>query len=227
MNRTIVLNPKGGCGKTTIATNLAAYYASSGMTTALLDYDPQGSSLRWARQRPTDLPTVHAIDTMEKFGSQVTRAWSLRVPPQTQQIVMDVPAGVTGGRLQEYLRNIDSILIPVMPSAIDVHAVTRFIQELLLQGKVKQRGIKVGIIANRVKTKTVAYQSLCQFLSTIKLPFIASLRDSQYYVAAAEHGLGIHEMDCDQVETDKENWKQLFNWLDTPAMEYRHVEPGF
>lgn len=226
MNRILILNPKGGCGKTTVATNLSSYFACQGVNTALLDYDPQGSSMRWSRQRPRNLPSVYAVNASEKYNSSVTRSWYLRVPAETEQVIIDAPAGVTSARLQEHLRNANTILIPVMPSAIDVHAVARFIQELLLQGKVKQRGIRVGIIANRVKTKSVAYKSLCRFLSTIKLPFIASLRDSQYYVAAAEHGIGVHEIKGRGMEQDRKDWKALFEWLNSPEEIYK-IKAGY
>jgi len=226
MNRILVLNPKGGCGKTTISTNLASYFACQGVNTALLDYDPQGSSMRWSRQRPKNLPSVYAVSAADKYNTSVTRAWYLRVPPETEQVIIDAPAGVTSARLQEHLRNVNTILIPVMPSAIDVHAVARFIQELLLQGKVKQRGIKVGIIANRVKSKSVAYKSLCRFLSTIKLPFIASLRDSQYYVAACEHGIGVHEIKGKNIDQDIQHWKALYEWINTPEELYK-AEVGY
>ena len=228
MNRILILNPKGGCGKTTISTNLASYFACNGVPSALLDYDPQASSMRWSKQRPKDLPPVYAINASDKFNSSVTRSWYLRVPPETEQMIIDAPAGVTSARLQEYLHNVNSILIPVMPSAIDVHAVARYIQELLLQGKVKQRGIKVGIVANRVRSKTVAYKSLVKFLATIKLPHVVSLRDSQYYVAAAEHGLGIHEIKHSNVNPDREHWKILFDWLNSSNEMYRaEVEAGY
>ncbi len=216
MNRILVLNPKGGCGKTTIATNLASYYACEGVVTALLDYDPQGSSVRWAGQRSGDKPPVHCVNACEKHKTTMTKSWYLRIPAETQQVIIDAPAGVSSAQLQEYLRNVNSIIIPVMPSSIDVHAMARFIEELLLKGKVKQRGIKVGIVANRVKAKTNSYKSLTKFLSAIKLPFVTSLRDTQYYVGAAEHGIGIHEIITNHVDVDRENWKNLYEWLQTP-----------
>ncbi len=220
MNRILVLNPKGGSGKTTIATNLASYYACQGVGTALLDYDPQGSSARWASQRHEDLPPVHCVNACAKTNTAMTRSWYLRVPPGTEQMIIDAPAGVTGAKLQEFLRNVDAILIPVMPSSIDVHAMAKFIQELLLQGKVKQRGIKVGIVANRVKAKTNAYRALMQFLSTLKLPFITSIRDSQYYVAAADMGIGVHEISGKMLENDKEQWHKLYEWLQDSEQNY-------
>ena len=150
--RILVANGKGGCGKTTVATNLAGYYASQNYRTALLDYDPQGSSMHWVSvRREADYPDIHAVDAHRHPGSRVTRTFQLRIPPETERVVLDAPAGVHGHQLVEMLRDVDAVLIPVLPSAIDIHAVSRFIEELLLVGHVRARQIRVGVIANRVR----------------------------------------------------------------------------
>lgn len=217
MQRILVLNSKGGCGKTTIATNLASYYSSQGYTTALIDYDPQGSSTKWASQRPKEKNPIHGVVAYERARTGITQTWQRRVPPGTNRIIIDAPAGVMGPQLQEFARQVDVILIPVLPSPIDIHAVTRFIEELLLIGKVRSFGVQVGVIANRVKKNTLVYQSLEKFLTTLKLPFLSSLRDTQMYVRAADRGVGIYEMWDERVQQDMNDWHPIIHWLEDQA----------
>ena len=186
MRRIIVLNAKGGCGKTTLATTLASYYAGQGQSTALLDYDPQGSAMRWLSVRSDEAPPVHGVEAYQRARVDVTRVWQLRVPPQTEQVIIDAPAGVSGQQLVDYVSHVDVILIPVLPSPIDIHAASRFIQDLLLVGKVRTRAIRLGVVANRVKEHTRVFHSLERFLNSLRLPFVARLRNTQYYVRAAE-----------------------------------------
>lgn len=214
MRRILVLNSKGGCGKTTIATTLASHYACEGLHTALIDYDPQGSSMRWLSQRSKNKPTIHGVDAHRNLTMNVTSTWALRVPPQTERIIMDAPAGVTGHNILDYLRQIDTIIIPVLPSHIDIHATARFIEDLLIIGKVRQYGIHVGVVANRVKKNTNIYNALERFLDTLNLPFITNLRDTQHYVRAAGQGIGIHEMWDYRARIDQKDWLPLFNWLE-------------
>jgi chromosome partitioning protein len=212
--RIIVLNSKGGCGKTTIATNLASYYASTGYVTALVDHDPQASSMRWLSLRPKEKTEVYGVPAFERPRSGVTMSWHRRVLPGTDRVVIDAPAGVMGQSLQEFVRTVDTVLVPVLPSPIDIHAATRFIEELLLVGKVRSFGVNVAVIANRVKKNTLIYQSLERFLATLKLPFIASLRDTQNYVRASERGVGVYEMWDQRVQDDKLQWQPLIDWLE-------------
>ncbi len=226
MRRIIVLNAKGGCGKTTLATNLASYYAGQGQATALLDYDPQGSAMRWLSVRADEVPLIHGVEAYQRARADVTRVWQLRVPPETDQVIIDAPAGVAGQQLVDYVSQVDVILIPVLPSPIDIYAASRFIQDLLLVGKVRTREIRLGVVANRIKENTRVFQSLERFLTTLRLPFIARLRDTQYYVHAAEQGLGIHELPGDgRVQRDREQWVPLLNWLDTPPQETCRTAP--
>ncbi|MDH3948170.1 MAG: ParA family protein [Gammaproteobacteria bacterium] len=214
MQRIIVINTKGGCGKTTIATNLASLYASQGLATALMDYDPQGSSTRWLKLRPKDKQGIHGINAHQRQSMQSTRAWQMRIPAETERLIIDAPAGVAGEALHGFVQRIDTILIPVLPSPIDIHSATAFIKDLLLIGKVRNLGVRVGVIANRTRKNTLVYQSLERFLGSLNLPFVTSLRDTQHYVHAFERGIGIQEMWDKRVEQDKISWVPVMNWLE-------------
>lgn len=215
MQKILVINSKGGCGKTTVATNLASYFASHNLETGLLDFDPQGSSIRWLNQRPKSGPSIYGVHVASrKNNTGVTRSFQMRVPPETDRMIIDAPAGVTGHDLKELIHLVDTIIIPVLPSSIDIHAVTRFIEELLVVGKVRQRGVKVAVVANRAKKNTITYKSLERFLKTLKLPFVTTLRDTQNYIHAAERGIGIHEMWDKRTDTDKAQWRPLIRWLE-------------
>lgn len=214
VEKIIVLNSKGGCGKTTIATNLASLYSREGYATALMDYDPQGSSLRWLKVRPKESPEVYAVPAAKRQQSATTLAWQLRVPGDTRRIIIDAPAGVDDFQLQDFVRQADTILVPVLPSPIDIHAATRFIETLLLVGKVRQHGVRVGVVANRVKQNTKIYKSLRRFLDSLKLPLITTLRDTQHYVRASERGIGVHELWDKRANVDREQWQPLWEWLE-------------
>ena len=131
---------------------------------------------------------------------------------------MDAPAGVSGLILAEYVQRVDTILLPVLPSPIDIHAAAHFIQDLLLVGKARAVGTRIAIIANRVRENNLIYKDLEHFLSTLNLPLVATLRDSQTHIRAAERGLGLHELEPAQVaDKDLERWSPLINWLDETA----------
>lgn len=215
MQKILIINSKGGCGKTTIATTLASYYASQELATALLDFDPQGSSIRWLNQRPNSRPPIYGVHVASRTNNTgVTRAFQMRVPAETERMIIDAPAGVCGHELVDFIHLVDTIIVPVLPSSIDIHAVTRFIEELLVIGKVRKRGVNVAVVANRAKKNTKTYKALERFLKTLKLPFIATLRDTQNYVHAAERGIGLFEMWDKRTEGDKAQWRPLVRWLD-------------
>ena len=212
MQRILVLNPKGGSGKTTVATNLAAYFASRGDHPLLSDNDPQGSSTRWLKKRTAEQPLIHGIAAFER-NSRVTRAWQLRVPADSAHVVVDTPAAVPPQDLPEMTKSADAIIVPVLPSDIDIHACSKCIADLLLIAKVRRNENRIGVIANRVKRNTLIYQSLMRFLATLRIPVIATLRDSQNYVRAAELGVGLHEMKRHAVAQDLADWEPLLEWL--------------
>lgn len=220
MQRIIVLNSKGGCGKTTIATNLASLYANDGYRTALLDYDPQGSSMKWLSLRPQENSVIYGVAAHKQHKAAVTSAWHKRILPGTERVIIDSPAGVAGLELYEYVRQVDTVIVPVLPSPIDIYSATRFIEDLLLMGKVRQQGVRVGVVANRIKKNTLVYQSLERFLKTLKLPFITSFRDTQHYVRAAARGVGIGELWDRRAERDRLSWQPLLDWLE--GVEEQH-----
>lgn len=212
LQKIVVLNPKGGSGKSTLATNLAAYYAWRGLKVALMDHDPQGSSMRWLKVRPAELPAIHGIAAYERKMS-VTRAFAWRAPPGTERLVVDTPAAITSQQMPEFTADASAIVVPVLPSDIDIHAASRCIADLLLVAKVHRSEKRLVIVANRARRYTKAYSNLMKFLQSMRIPVAAVLRDSQAYVRSAETGMGIHEMKGALLQEDLDTWVPLIDWL--------------
>jgi len=212
MRSILVLNTKGGTGKTTLACNLAVWYANEGYKTALVDYDRQQSALDWLELRPEERAEIHGVEG--------TKA-SARVPRGTEIVVMDSPAALRGKALEDLLARAQTALIPVVPSMIDVNAAEHFLDDLLEVGRVLKNRVRVATVANRVRERSPGTEDLEEYLSGLKLPggrrmpFAAVLRNSQNYVHAAERGLGIHEMAPSRTERDLEMWDVLLRWLNS------------
>ncbi len=224
MQRIVVLNPKGGSGKTTVAINLAACYAVRGELPVLMDYDPQGSATRWTHKRRADQPPIHLISAHER-DSRTTRAFQLRIPEGTGHVIVDTAAAIDARAMPDLVRTADKILVPVLPSDIDIHACSRCVANLLLVAKVKRRERRLGIIANRVRRNTLVYGSLTRFLATLDVPIVATLRDSQNYLRGAELGIGLHEMKHYQVAEDLQQWQSLLEWLELPPLQATAPRP--
>ena len=216
MQRIVVLNPKGGSGKTTIAINLASYLASRGHTPVLMDFDPQGSSLRWVKKRQPSQPPIHVIAAFEK-DTRTTRAFQLRLPEEATHVVVDTPAALPGQELPAMTRDAHKIIVPVLPSDIDIHACSGCIRDLLLIAKIHREDNRIGVVANRIRRNTLIYQALIRFLHTLGIPIVATIRDSQNYVRAAELGVGVHEMKRYVAQEDVEQWLPLIAWLNPQA----------
>jgi chromosome partitioning protein len=207
MRTILVLNAKGGCGKSTISTNLASYYAwEKEQKVVLADYDPQGSSMAWLEVRGEEWPEIQGI-----------AAWKDPVRPgrDTDVVIMDAPARVHGSELTQLVRKAETILFPVLPSPIDMRAAATYIQELQSSGRVQRGEVKIGVIANRVRENTLIFIELYEFLRKLKVPYVATLRDTQNYIKAEERGVGIYEMAPSQVWQDIENWEPLVKWLNS------------
>jgi chromosome partitioning protein len=222
MQRIVVLNPKGGSGKTTITTNLASYFALRGQRPVVMDFDPQGSSEHWVRKRRETDPRVNLIAAYAR-DLRTTRTFQLRTPEGTGRVIVDTAAAIDASDMPELIRDADKILVPVLPSDIDIHACSRCVQNLLLVAKVRRDDDRLGIIANRVRRNTLIYQSLTRFLGTLGIPIVAELRDSQNYVRASELGLGLHEMKPYQVAEDLAQWQPLLEWLERPTRQSKRT----
>jgi chromosome partitioning protein len=199
----MLLNAKGGCGKSTLASNLASYYATEGNKVAIVDFDPLRSSLEWLAVRPESAPEIIGIDGTDE----------VHLPRNLDVVIYDVPAGLRGKELTAMVRRAETLIIPVLPSPIDIRAAAHFIHELLLVGKVSRQQTKLAVVANRVREHTLVYLKLEAFLKSLKIPFITTLRDTQNYIRAEERGLGIFEMAPSLVEHDLEQWQPLLKWL--------------
>jgi chromosome partitioning protein len=212
MRTILILNPKGGSGKSTIATNIAGYFATQGKNVTLADCDPQGSSQDWVAARS---------ETKELINCAVLKKDSLEVPKGTEVLVMDTPAGVADGRLNKFLSRAETMVMPILASPIDIRAAERFLDDLFsLKGTINNK-IKIATVANRVREDTLAAAKLEHYLNHIKLPngkklpFMTMLRASQNYIRAAEKGLSIFELAPSKTYYDREQWDPLVRWLNS------------
>ncbi len=222
MQTILIVNSKGGSGKTTVATNLASYYAYNDYVTALMDYDSQGSSLQWLKLRTRLQKLIHGANAAKQKGG-LLRCWQMRIPTKTDYLIIDAPAGVESLVLQEMVRSADCIVIPVAPSAIDIHATADFIKDLYLVGKVRASKTRVAVIANRVRNGVPVYKPLEKFLNSLKIPFVAVLSDSDKYIQAVGEGLGVVEMDPAATRSERLELGALFNWLNRPKKKVNLV----
>jgi len=210
MRKILVLNPKGGCGKSTIATNIAGYLAINGQNVAIADFDPQKSSEDWLQKRQEHAPKITIASI--KRGK-------ITVPRKTDTVIIDSPAAIHGKRLADFVKTSETMVIPLLPSDIDMRAAERFIEELFSLRKLINRKIKLATVANRVREDTLSAAKLDYYLNHMKLPggkklpFITVLRNSQNYVKSAEKGLSIFEFAPAKTTYDREQWQPLMSWL--------------
>lgn len=214
MRTILVINSKGGAGKTTVTTNLAGYYASQKHRTAILDCDPQGSSLQWLRVRPAHAENIHGSNAAPPKGATPLNSIKAWVPDDTEVLIIDAPAGVRGLLLKDLVRRSNFILIPVAPSPIDIHATADFVKDLFLSGGARSSKAQIGVVANRVRGSSPAYEPLERFLGALKLPLLSRISDSHNYIHAVEKGLGVFEMDEISTLAERQEFLPIFRWLD-------------
>jgi chromosome partitioning protein len=220
MKTTLVLNPKGGAGKTTIATNLASCFAAADIPTTLMDYDPQGSSLNWLRLRPPHAAPIWPANGAPERRDRL-RSFESYVPRETERLVIDAPAGASGMVLQEMLERAHCILVPVVPSAIDLHATTNFLRTLFSYHRLRSGSVQVGLVANKVRRSMPAYRPFDTFLQTMNLRLLARLIDSDVFLRSAETGVGVFEMDENLSVSERKQFMPIIEWV-----ENRHAAPA-
>ena len=212
--RIVFANSKGGCGKSTLATNLASFYARQGVAVTLLDYDRQGWASQWLQRRSEQAPLIRGIAAFESENVCSTRNWFMRIPRDTERVIIDTPAGLSGQKLVDMVAQADMIIVPVLPSSIDIHCATRFISSILLSGAFRHGDKKLLVLANRVRKNTRSLVKLDMFLNGLKLPRAGDIRDTQNYVNCLELGAGIVDVPTARTRPDREQWHKLVTWID-------------
>ena len=206
MRTVLVASSKGGVGKTTIATHLAAQAALDGQRTVLIDADPQGSSTRWAERRAGLESAVLPLDGTRK-------SWQKHIPDDTQRTVVDAPAGATVDSLESFLDYADALLVPILPSTLDIDATVPFLNAIAKHPRVRRGQLRVGLVGNRLKPWTNASQQAVDLLQQWPYPVVAQLRDSQAYVMLVGLGRSLFDYHSQQVREHQEDWAPLLKWL--------------
>ena len=205
MSSIMVINAKGGSGKTTISTNLASYFATNGYNVTLVDLDPQGSSTKWLLARPMTKAKIRGVTSL---------------PPQKVSkkendiTIIDVPAAIYGARLQTYIKKAKKIIVPVLPSPIDMSAARDFLNSIRSLGSVIRNRTDICLVANRCRANTNIFEELDDYLVKEKgIRYVTAFRDNTNYINAAKKGIGIFEMGESMTAQDREEWKPLLSWV--------------
>lgn len=200
----VVANPKGGVGKSTLSSNIAGYWANQGHAVMLGDIDRQQSSRLWLQLRPAHLAPIRAWDI---DGDQVTKP-----PKGTTHLVLDTPAGLHGKRMDAVMKIADRVIVPLQASVFDIYATRDFIAELARRKRSDK--VKLAVVGNRVKDHTKAAEHLDEFLQTLGVPVLGTLRDTHNYAHLAAHGLTLFDVAPARVEKDLAQWQAITGWLD-------------
>ncbi len=222
----LVVNGKGGCGKTTIATNLAAAYACRGHSVVLKDQDHQASSSHWHAQRNPGLPAITLVESHQRSAMYETRAFQTRSLVTSDYVIIDSPSVFGDLHFGELLKNMDAIIVPILPSPFDIRASSRFLAELLTHRNYRARPIPVCVVANRVTQNSSGHEKLKHFLKCLDVPGVATLHDMALYTNMAEQGTGIMDS-CNKNlgEQDIAQWQALLGWLDSQLSD-QQISPA-
>lgn len=205
MQQVFIVNPKGGCGKTTLATQLSGYYACQGQSVALVDHDRQRSASDWIKCRPKGTPVIDSFAAYR--GEKPVNGYHF--------IIHDLPAACEIEDLTSYLTDHATLLIPILPSSTDIKAAVRFLIALNSDTYMAEHKIKIGLIANRVRFNTHYIKVLSAFLDAVNLPLITHIRDTQNYIRAISNGISIFDLPPHRVTADVKQWIPLINWIES------------
>ena len=205
MRSILVVNPKGGCGKTTIATNLATYYAVWDIPTALVDLDPQQSTMEWLKVRPASENKIQGFNGLEG---------KIYPDPDTKRVIYDAPARTDSAKVAKLIKLVDVVIIPVLPSAIDMRVAASFVSDIVTRVRRNNANAIMGVVANRAQKNYHSYAALQRFLKALDVPFVGTMRNSQNYIKAADSGIGIFEMPAPEVKADMAEWRPILHWIE-------------
>ena len=208
MQSFLIANPKGGCGKSTLATNLAGCLAAAGHAVMLGDVDRQQSARQWLALRPPQLPVIGSWDVA---GDHIVRP-----PKGTTHVVLDTPAGLHGKKLDVVVKSIHRVIVPLQPSIFDILATRAFLDELLEEKAVRNQKTFIAVVGMRVDARTRAAHELERFLEGLDVPVLGFLRDTQVYVQAAAHGLTLFDLSPARAAQDLPQWQGIIDWVDAP-----------
>ena len=212
MSVIVVANPKGGAGKSTLATQIAGYLAAQGKVVTLGDLDRQQSSRQWLALRPAKLPPI--------LPWEISREAIARPARGTTEAVIDTPAGLHGSRLDAAMKVADTLVVPLQASLFDMQATHAFLAEL--RGHKRSARVRIGLVGMRIKEHTIAQERFQEFVATLGFPLVATLRDTQNYVHLAAHGLTLFDVAPGKVERDLAQFAPLARWLAAPAVAAAH-----
>lgn len=202
MKNILIANSKGGSGKTTLATNLAGYFASLGGQVMLTDLDRQRSSTQWLQRRPPEMPLIHIYSPRSKV-SMIKPEW----------IITDSPAGFRDEKLADAVKQADCVIVPIQPSAFDMGATSDFLERLAEEKAIRKNKTFVALVGMRVNSRTHAAAALANFMEQTGFPILTYLRNAQVYATAAEMGVSLFDMRPSLVAQDVEQWVPLLDWI--------------
>ena len=223
--RLSVLNVKGGSGKSTLCTNIAAQLAQKGRKLALEDHDPLCISYQWAIKRPENLPNIHPIDASVNNPKQMTRSWMRRVPELIELVIADTPGAFNRLQLQDFLTNSHIILIPIADSSIDIESASNFIPQLLQHHLLQNKQNTIGVIANRTSQLNGLRPGFGEYLESLPVDWVASISDHAAYIDAYAQGRGICELNHHRY-LDHVAWKRIIQWIEqriSPAVDAQAI----
>ncbi len=206
MRTILVASSKGGAGKSTVSTNLAAHFAVDGKRTVLVDADKQHSASRWCEKRAALNTAVLPIDGTAKN-------WQKQIPDNAQVVIIDAPAGALGDDLDAYFEMADAVLVPVQPSMIDIEATVNFLNSVAKNARVKKKKLPVGLVGNRLKPWTNASQQAVEQLKSWPYSVVGELRDTQAYVLMVALGKSVFDYNSEQLRSHQEDWAPILKWL--------------
>jgi chromosome partitioning protein len=213
MLRILIANTKGGCGKTTLTSTLAGAMAQRGRKVALIDCDPQQSSMAWVQQRPATLPPVAAISCADPSHG-LAAGFTLRIPHDAAVVLIDTPAGMRAHELAQLSRNAHVLLVPIVPSALDLRATLGFIDKLRALPEFRSGTLRTALVINRIKERTVSAREMDATLGRITQAALIRVRDSQAYVRAAAEGRSIFDDQGSATREHRADWQALLDFIE-------------